>query len=73
MCPLEQPDSCLYLNKCNGESGWTRLGYFNMSAPNGICPTEWTQEYNKFLGHDLCVLENEEFFLWLSFHLLPPC
>ena len=35
---------------CNGEGGWTRLAFVNMSEPNATCPTGLTQ----FPGENFC-------------------
>ena len=40
---------------CDGEGGWTRVAYFNMTEPNATCPTGLIlQEYDD-IDHPLCV------------------
>ena len=40
---------------CDGEGGWTRVAYFNMTEPNATCPTGLIlQEYDN-IDHPLCV------------------
>ena len=39
---------------CDGEGGWTRVAYLNMTEPNATCPTGLIlQEYND-IDHPLC-------------------
>ena len=40
---------------CNGEGGWTRIAFVNMSQPNATCPTGLTQI--KMSGLTLCTRE----------------
>ena len=40
---------------CDGEGGWTRIGYLNMSELNATCPSGLTQkEYVKLDIHYMC-------------------
>ena len=39
---------------CDGEGGWTRVAYLNMTEPNATCPTGLIlQEYDN-IDHPLC-------------------
>ena len=39
---------------CDGEGGWTKIAYLNMTAPNATCPAGLIrQEYND-IDHPLC-------------------
>ena len=39
-------------DKCDGEGGWTRIAYINMTEPNATCPSNW--EFNTADQHDYC-------------------
>ena len=41
-------------DKCDGEGGWTRIGYLNMTQPNATCPTGLTPLQFANIDHDLC-------------------
>ena len=43
---------------CNGEGGWTRIAFVNMSQPNATCPTGLTR-FDRF-GPILCSREDTE-------------
>ena len=39
---------------CDGEGGWTRIGYLNMTEPNATCPDGLEQKSYNSISHDLC-------------------
>ena len=39
---------------CDGEGGWTRVGYLNMSQSGATCPTGLTQRNFTNISHPLC-------------------
>ncbi|XP_019860983.1 PREDICTED: uncharacterized protein LOC109589319 [Amphimedon queenslandica] len=39
---------------CDGEGGWTRVGYFNMTQSGATCPTGLTQKNFTNIDHPLC-------------------
>ena len=41
-------------DKCDGEGGWTRIGYLNMTQPNATCPTGLTPLQFANIDHVLC-------------------
>ena len=42
---------------CDGEGGWTRIGYLNMTQPNATCPTGLTEHQFNSLDHRVCGTE----------------
>ena len=43
---------------CDGEGGWTRIGYLNMTEPDATCPDGLTQQQYNGIGHPLCGRSN---------------
>ena len=41
-------------DKCDGEGGWTRIGYLNMTQPNATCPNGLTLHKFDNADHGLC-------------------
>ena len=39
---------------CDGEGGWTRIGYLNMTEPNATCPDGLVQKNFYNINYDLC-------------------
>ena len=39
---------------CDGEGGWTRIGYLNMTEPDATCPDGLVQNSYNGINHDLC-------------------
>ena len=39
---------------CDGEGGWTRIGYLNMSQSGATCPTGLTQQNFNNIDHPVC-------------------
>ena len=39
---------------CDGEGGWTRIGYLNMTEPDATCPDGLEQNSYDDINHDLC-------------------
>ena len=45
-------------NNCDGEGGWMRVGYLNMSESNGRCPPGLTLRQFNNIDHGVCGLSN---------------
>ena len=43
---------------CDGDGGWMRVGYLNMSEPNAICPPGLTLRQFDNIDHGVCGLSN---------------
>ena len=43
---------------CDGEGGWTRIVYLNMTEPDATCPDGLTQQHYNGIGHPLCGRES---------------
>ena len=41
-------------NYCDGEGGWMRVAYINMTEPGGTCPNEMTELAYNNINHNLC-------------------
>ena len=41
-------------SRCDGEGGWTRVGYLNMTEPGAVCPQGLVQKNFSELPHDVC-------------------
>ena len=39
---------------CNGEGGWTRVGYVNMAQPGATCPDGLIQKRYSNISYPLC-------------------
>ena len=39
---------------CDGEGGWTRIGYLNMTKPMALCPTGLQRQVYNGIGHPVC-------------------
>ena len=39
---------------CDGEGGWTRVAYINMTEPNATCPNGLTLQNFNNISHPLC-------------------
>ena len=44
---------------CDGEGGWMRIGYINMTEPNATCPSGLTQQHYGEISHPLCGRESD--------------
>ncbi len=41
-------------SRCDGEGGWTRVAYLNMTEPGAVCPQGLVQKNFSQLPHDVC-------------------
>ena len=39
---------------CDGNGGWTRVGYLNMTESGATCPTGLTQQQYNNIDHGMC-------------------
>ena len=44
---------------CDGEGGWTRVAYLNMTEPNATCPAGLIQQEYNNTDHPLCGTDNK--------------
>ena len=47
---------------CDGEGGWTRIGYLDMTKPDATCPDGLTQQQYNGIGHPLCGRSNSSLY-----------
>ena len=52
-------------SNCNGEGGWTRIAFVNMSEPGAFCPPGLEEYDNITNGSLLCWINNKKTLLWL--------
>ncbi len=44
-------------SRCDGEGGWTRVAYLNMTEPGAVCPQGLVQKHFSQLPHDVCIVK----------------
>ena len=50
---------------CDGEGGWTRVAFVNMSEPGSSCPPGLVQ-YDNIFNTSLCWICNGTFFMFVT-------